>query len=144
MAPRQPSALTVRLSGPFFEHDPRKTVRQNIRAMLEAVALEAQEDVRSNFPVLTGAGRAGVVGRVASLKGKHWELHATISQQHVYPWARRSGATIRSGRNVVANSANAAYRGGKLERKLHMFSHAATSIRRAKAVINADLTAGLT
>lgn len=150
-------------SGPFFERDPKETVRQNIRDMLVALAAEAQEDVQSRFPVKTGAGRAGVVGRVQSMTGKPWYLNAVVSEQHVYPWAghrstatavekrgavfggRRGmqGATIRSGNRLVVNSKNAQYRIGKLERKLHLFSRTASRIRGLRSVIAADLTRGL-
>jgi len=141
---------SVDLIGPFFR-DPEKTVRTNIHDFLEKVAAEGQEAVRSNFPVGSGddphpgAGRAGVIGRVESMTGKRWALHAVISAQFIYPWSRggRGGTHIRSGRRMVLNSANAQYRGGKMERKLHMFANVSRSLRSSRAVAGANLSRGI-
>lgn len=130
-------------SGPFFERDPKETVRQNIRDMLVALAAEGQSQVQAVFPVKTGAGRAGVVGRVQSMTGKPWYLNAVVSEQHVYPWGTHRGATIRSGRRRVANHGAAEYRGGKLERKLGMFARVNRQLQQSRAVIAADLSKGL-
>lgn len=131
------------LTGPLFERDPTKTVRANIRDMLEEVAAEGERVVRANSPVLTGAFQRGVVGRVESMSGKRWALHAVISEQHVYPWGSRRGATIRSGRKAVATSSSAQYRGGKLERRLHMFANANRGLQSSRAAIGANLSKGL-
>lgn len=141
--------VTIALDGPFFTQDPAKTVRENIRDMLEALAEQGERDVKDHFPIGAppdphpGLGREGVVGRVESITGRRWQLHAVISQQAVYPWGARRGATIRSGKRQVANSAVAQYRGGKLERKLHMFSRTASRIRSLRAVTGANLTRGI-
>ena len=130
--------LSAILSGPFFEHDPAAVIRMNITEMLATIAADVQEQVRGDSPVLTGAFRAGVIGRVASMSGKPWHTHAVISAQHIYPWASRVGSTIRSGRKLVPTSANAQYRGGKLEAAHHMFAMAARTVRVAR-----NLTAGI-
>lgn len=136
--------LTVHLDGPFFTRNPAKTVRGNIRDMLEALAREGEADVRDHSPTgPTGAFRAGIQGRVESVTGKRWYLHAVISQTHVYPWGQHVGTTIRSGRKQVANRGEAQYRGGKLERKLHMFRNTASRLRSMRSVIGADLARGL-
>lgn len=135
--------VTIAFEGPFFTKDPTQTIRGNIRAMLEALAEQGQQDVQDHSPVLTGAFKAGVVGRVASMSGKRWQLHAVVSQQHIYPWGARRSATVRSGRKIVANSEHAQYRGGKLERRYGMFRRTASRIRSMKALISADLSKGL-
>lgn len=120
--------LEVDLTGPFFQRDPRKTVRGNIRQMLEGVAEEGERTVKSASPVLTGAFRAGVKGRVRSLGGKRWELTAVVSQTHVYPW---SGGGSKQ------------YRGGKAEARYQPFKRTANALRRSRAVLAANLTEGL-
>lgn len=120
--------VTVDLTGPFFQRDPGKTLYQNIGKMLEGVAAEGERAVRSVYPVHSGAGRAGVVGRVHSLSGKRWVLHAVISQTHVYPWP---GGGMKQ------------YRGGKTEARHHMFRNTASALRRSRAVVTANFTAGM-
>lgn len=119
----------VELTGPFFEHQPGLTLRGNIRKMMAAVAQEGQRAVQSLYPVgPTGAGRAGVVGRVASLSGKPWMASAVISQSHVYPWP---------------GGGQAQYRGGKSEARHHMFRTVYRDLRSSKAVLAANLTQGI-
>lgn len=127
-APTLALKTTIRFEGNFFEKDPASTVRQNIRAMLAALVKEGASDVQDHYPVDTGAGRAGVVGRVASRTGKPWMLHGVISQTHPYAWA--GGGQRR-------------YLGGKSEGKYHMFRRTASRVRAMRAVISADLTKGL-
>lgn len=131
---------TIDLTGPFFERDPAKTVRQNIREMLGALAAEGERAVKAASPVgpgyegaPAGSFRAGVVGRVESLTGRPWALHAVISQQFAYPWGTRRGG----------QRADAQYRGGKLERKYHMFANVRRDISAARAVASANLSKGL-
>jgi hypothetical protein len=121
--------LTVDLSGPFFQRDPKKTVRQNIRRMLEGLASEGEQMVQAQFGghIDTGEGVSGVRGRVSSLNGRPWALTAVISQTHVYDWPGSSGQ----------------YRGGKLERKVGMFRKTASAMRSSRAVLGANLTKGL-
>lgn len=118
----------VDLSGPFFQRDPGKTLQQNIRKMLAGVALEGQTAVRANYPVETGRGRAGVVGRVQSLSGKPWMATAVVSQTFAYPWP---------------NGGPKQYRGGKTEARYHMFRSATSDLRHSRAVLGANLTAGI-
>jgi len=120
---------TIDLSGPFFTRDPRRTFRSNARAMLEAMAREGEQDVKVQFPVYTGAGQAGVRGRVAALSGRPWAVTMVVSQQHVYPWP---GGGPKQ------------YRGGRLEARKHMFRTTAGRLRRAKAINMAELVKGLT
>lgn len=119
---------SISLTGPFFKQQPSKTFRQNVRLMLEAMAEEGQEDVKVQYPVLTGAGQAGVVGRVHSLSGRPWALTMVISEQHVYPWP---------------HGGQKQYRGGRTEAKHHMFRTTAGRLRRSRAVNKAELAKGL-
>jgi hypothetical protein len=120
--------LQVDLSGPLFSRDVKKTVRNNIRRMLEGLAEEGERLARSAWPVLTGAGRDHTEGRVRSLTGKPWFLTAVISAQHVYPWP---------------NGGAKQYRGGKAEQRVGMFRRTASALRSARPVMTANLTKGL-
>lgn len=118
----------VELSGPFFQRDPGKTFSENVRRMMAGVAEEGEQAIKSNYPVLTGFGRAGVVGRVDSLSGKQWYATAVISQTRAYPWP---GGGPKQ------------YRGGKSEARHHMFRAAYHDLQHSRAVLQADLAAGL-
>lgn len=120
--------MTIDVSGPFFTRDPAKTMQANIHRMLEGIAAEGERAIQSVYPLHTGAGRAGVVGRAQSLSGKQWLETAVISQTHVYPWP---GGGPKE------------YRGGKTEAKRHMFRNTASALRRSRAVLTANLTAGI-
>ena len=120
--------VEIGLSGPFFERDPGKTVRGNIRQMLEGLAEEGEQAAKSLWPRgSTGRGRAGTRGRAESLAGKPWFLHAVVSATHIYPWPHGGPKQ---------------YRGGKVEAKVGMFRRTATAIRGSRQTLS-DLTLGL-
>jgi hypothetical protein len=78
---RAKPVLAVKLEGPFFTRDPRKTFRQNIRSYMDKVAEVAEADVQAR---LTGSReadvtRAEVQGRTSSLAGKRWAVTARVS-----------------------------------------------------------------
>lgn len=109
----------ITLDGPFFSKNPGDTVRENIHAFLEGVAQDAETKVRD----VLRAGEPGrapvrelgadarvsqyVVGRVESLVGKRWQLHAVVSPS-------RKGL---SKRQAIALTAAAS----KIERRVHVF-----------------------
>jgi hypothetical protein len=83
---RKGNVTTIDLSGPFFEHDPAKTFRQNVRTMLEALAAEGEADVKAQIQAragsmrhYTGWTRGTVKGRTQSLSGRKWAVSAVIS-----------------------------------------------------------------
>jgi hypothetical protein len=122
-------AVTIDLSGPLFERDPKQLIRGNIRRMLQGLAEQGEKAVQSLYPIgPTGHGRAGVKGRVASLTGRPWFLTAVVSQTHVYPWP--GGGPKK-------------YRGGKTEAKYHMFRRTKTAMSRSRAILSANLVRGL-
>lgn len=127
---------TVDFSGPLFQPDATKRLRQNIRTMLQAVADEGDATVSARSPRRTGAFIEGIQGRVRSLNGKPWALTAVISATHIYPW-RNKGARGFVGR------AQAEYRGGKLEARYRMFKGVTYQLRSARTVLAANLTEGL-
>lgn len=131
--------LTVDLSGPFFQRDPGLTLRGNIERMMEGLAEEGERLVRTDlgrgegqrYPLGLGLGRVRqhAIGRVRSLQGKKWRASAVIS-------VNNSGLTQKQGIKLMAA---ASY----LESRLHSFRRTSSAVRRARAVVTANLAAGL-
>ena len=79
---------TISFTGPFFEHDPALTLRQNIRVMVAAMAEEGAADLQAQIrakagpmPRSTGWTADHVYGHTKSSKtGKPWALWAAVSQ----------------------------------------------------------------
>jgi hypothetical protein len=164
-----PGGASIEMTGPLFAPNANETLRQNIRRMLQGLADEGVRMARANVSGhrKTGDFEAGITGRVRSLRGAPWWLTAVVSQQHVEPWATRgsrsfgiqqSGVRRKRGSRksapemhawsltdsqVLERMANANYRGGKLEAKTHAFRSAAGQMRASRAVLAANLTAGL-
>jgi hypothetical protein len=164
-----PGGSSIEMTGPLFMPNADMTLRQNIRRMLQALADEGVRMARANVSGhrRTGDFEGGIEGRVRSLKGAPWWLTAVVSQTHIEPWAvrgSRSFGVAQSGvrrqrgsrksapvmhawsmsdTQVMERMANANYRGGKLERKTHAFRNAASQMKSSRAVLAANLTAGL-
>lgn len=121
------SGIHIDLTGPLFQRDPGKTIKQNIRRMMQGLAQEGEAAVKSGWTNST-RGRAGVVGRAHSVKGKPWTLHAVITPEYVYPW--KSGGSKQ-------------YRGGRNKQRNRAFKATYYRIRSARAVLGANLTRDL-
>lgn len=160
---------SIEMTGPLFSPQADLTLRQNIRRMLQGLADEGARVVIANSPNgpgtrpdPAGSFKGGVEGRVRSLKGAPWWLTAVVSQQHVYAWGSRGGRSFgiaqsgvykrgarkgqtwhKSDSEVLDRMSNASYRGGKVERKYHMFRNAANQMKSSRALLAADLTKGL-
>lgn len=134
-------ATTMNVKGPFFEHDPAKTFRQNIRVMLAAVAAEGRSDViaqleqgqAGRLPIGSGVEpervSGHVVGRVASLGGKPWKVTAVVS-------VNNSGFTPKQGIALMAA-------GSVVERRTGAFKRTTGRIRRSKHVNVDELLKGI-
>ena len=127
-------AVTLDLTGPFFERDPGKTVKGNIRKMMEGLAAEGERAVRAQiashtYPYGTGWTHDHAIGRVQSLTGKPWYLTAVIS-------ANTSGMDKKDAIRTKAAASS-------VERRYHPFRRVATAMRRSSAVLGANLTEGL-
>lgn len=130
---------TIDLSGPFFEADPSKTFRQNVRLMLDALAEEGERDVKAQlaqgeprrYPLGMGLGRVSrhAIGRTRALDNKQWAMTAVIS-------VNNSGLTPVQGIKLMAA---ASY----LEGEVHAFRRTAGRLRRARAINTAELAKGL-
>jgi hypothetical protein len=126
----------VELSGPFFERDPAKTVRGNIRDMLDEVAKlgEAQvrtliEGHRGSMPYSKGWTAAHVRGRTRSLSGRRWQLSAVIS-------ADTSGMSKHDAIRTKAAAST-------IEARWHPFRSTKNDIARSRAILGANLTKGI-
>lgn len=164
-----PGGASIEMTGPLFQPDANLRLGQNIRRMLQGLADEGVRVVRANVAGHRRSGdfEAGVLGRVGSLRGAPWWLTAVVSQTHIEPWGVRgsrsfgvaqSGVRRQRGSSksapvmrawsmtdtqVMERMANANYRGGKLEARTHAFRNAAGQMRASRAVLAANLTAGL-
>lgn len=129
---------TIDLTGPFFTHDPAKTFQENVRTLMEAIAVEGEQDVRSQLTATQDArvevsvgGRVSqyVRGRVESVTGKGWRYNAVVSVD----------TSRKSKRGAVAYMAAAS----SIEGRLHVFRRTTSRLRRARAINKAELFKGL-
>lgn len=127
----------IELSGDFFRHDPGKTLYANIGAMLEGLAAEMQDVLRSDIEAhaggmadYTGWTHDHTFGYVDSPRtGKHWALWAAV-------------ATVTDGmskKDAIRTKAAAA----TIERRWHPFRQVKSAVYRSRAVLRADLVKGL-
>jgi hypothetical protein len=126
----------VDFTGPFFTKDPAKTLRQNIADMMDRLAAEGERDVKQqisgrsgSMPGYTGWTHSRVRGRTSSLGGKRWAVTAVIS----------TDTSGMSARDAIRTKAAAA----SIERRFHPFRRTSTALRRARAVVAANLTKGM-
>jgi hypothetical protein len=132
------TSVTVELSGPFFQHDPGETLRENITRMMEALAQEGERAARDAFratqadrqPISLLGDRISdhVEGRVVSVRGKRWRASAVVS-------VHNDGFSALLGKSLMAAASEA-------ERETHIFRSLARNIRNARATY-ADLAKGI-
>lgn len=130
------SSARVTFTGPLFAPDADKTLRENIRRMLQGMADDAAHTAAARSPRHTGAFAAGIKGRTQGVKGNKWALTAVVSQTHVYPW-KNKGARGFSGRS------EAEYRGGKVEARYRIFRSVTYQMRRMRAGVAEEIIKGL-
>lgn len=126
----------VTLEGDFFRRDPGKTLRQNVRDMLDLLAEWMERDVRSeiaghagSMPRYSGWSWAHTRGRTVSESGKRWGT-----------WARVSAYTGDLGaKDAIRTKAAAA----TIERRWHPYRAVRRDIYRMRPLLAADLTKGL-
>jgi hypothetical protein len=128
--------VRVELDGNFFRRDPRKTVKGNIRKMMEAMAPEAERLVQNqisgragSMPYYTGRTHDNIVGRAESVSGKPWAATMVVS-------ANTSGMSRGDAIRIKAAASG-------IERRWHPFRRVASALRRSRAVLAANLTEGL-
>lgn len=129
-------ALRVDFKGPFFERDPAKTFRQNVRDFLDAVVAEGEKDVRlqieakrGSMPHYTGHTAAHVRGRTKSLAGKRWMVTGVVSMD------TRDMTRAQAIRTQAAASS--------IEGRFHPFRRTVGRIKRARGVSIERLMRGI-
>lgn len=80
---------SIKMTGPFFQGDPGKKFKDNVREFMGALAAEGEKDVRGQLAsgeggrasLRLGLGRVSqhVVGRTKALTGKQWKATAVVS-----------------------------------------------------------------
>jgi hypothetical protein len=126
--------------GPFFaSSNPGETMLANMEKMFEALAAEGAKAAQSNMLVNSGAralvrmtnDRAAehVIGRTRSLAGRQWVSAAVI------------GISVQGLDAVQSRSLMAA--ASSVEKRNGAFRKVASSIRSSRAVLGANLAAGL-
>lgn len=151
------TSVKMGLSGPFFTKNVQATMQDNIRLMMQAMEEEgaryAIEELRAGesgrapiaafdstrrhrtagrlATVTSGGDRSAshIKGRVASVSGKRWTYHATISINNI-------GFSRAQGISLMAAAAQA-------ERETQAFKRTAARLRASRAVNAAELTRGL-
>jgi hypothetical protein len=137
---RSKLTTTIDRSGPFFEHDPAKTVRQNGQVLIARVAEEGAADIIAQLqagesrraPISRTSGdrvSAHVIGRTQSLTGKPWQMTAVVSV--VNRGLSRAEATA-----LMAAAS-------EIEGRAHVFRRTTSRLRRSRAVNRAELLKGL-
>lgn len=126
----------IELSGNFFKRDPGKTLRGNVREMLDALASEmerlVQADIASHagaMPAYTGWTRAHTVGRTQSYSGKRWGTWAVVS-------ANTQGMSKADAIRTKAAAAT-------IEKRWHPYRRVKGAIYSSRALLRADLSKGL-
>lgn len=126
----------VTLEGPFFRRDPGKTLRGNVRDLMDALAEQMQSDVRTeiaahagSMPNYSGWTWAHIRGRTVSRTGKRWGTWARVS-------AYTEDLDAKEAKRTKAAAAT-------IERRWHPWRAAKRNVYRSRALLTADLTKGL-
>lgn len=126
----------VELTGNFFVRDPGRTLRGNVRRMVESLAVELEKDVADevashagSMPFYTGWTHDHIRGRAESVSGKQWGA-----------WAVVSAFTADLGAEQAIRTKAAA---ATIERRWHPWRKVKQAVYRARTVISADLTEGM-
>jgi hypothetical protein len=126
-------ATKVTLEGNFFKRDPKKTLRKNVRNMVEALAEELDDLVQGqiearagSMPFSTGWSAKHTVGRAESLTGNDWGTWAVAS-------ANTQGMDAGDAKRTLAAASS-------IEGRFHPYRNARSAVYRSRALLTADLT----
>ncbi len=126
----------VTLDGAFFTRDPGKTLRANVRDMLEGLAAEMEREVKGiiagaagSMPGYTGWSYEHTIGRVESYSGKQWGTWAVVS-------ANTEGMSKADAIRTKAAAAT-------IERRFHPYRRVKGGVYRLRPVLQANLTKGM-
>lgn len=129
----------IDFSGPFFTKDPAKTFMQNVKTMMQAFAdegaaavrerMSAGEGTRALIRLLDDRVSDHVIGRVHARSGKEWTAAAVVQ---VY----NEGFNAAQSRSLMAAAS-------RVEGQTRAIKNITRQLRSARAVLRANLTAGL-
>ena len=75
--------MTIEMVGPFFQGDPKKTYRRNVRDLMDEIARVGEDEVRARLKPGPSATSAGpyIKGHTTSIDppGRRWAGYAVIS-----------------------------------------------------------------
>lgn len=127
----------VELIGPFFTHDPGKTLYANIGVMLAGLSDEMESTVRGDI-----TSHAGDMPRWTSHTADHVSGYTTspVTGKHWALWAAVGVPTTGMDRKQAIRTKAAA---AGIERRWHPFRRVKSAVYRARALISADLAKGL-
>lgn len=130
------TATQVVLEGNFFKRDPGKTLRMNVRDMLDELAAWMEGEVggaiashAGDMPAYTGWTVRNTVGRTVSYSGKRWGTWAVVS-------ANTDGMSREDAIRTKAAAAT-------IERRWHPYRQVKSAVYRARPLLTANLTEGL-
>ena len=130
---------SIKVSGPFFTHDPAKTLRENMHVMMLNLAKAGAKDVRSQM-------RAGRSERAPiSRLGHHHVVDYVFGELRRYPSGprytarvivRNRGLTKEQGISLMASAS-------QVEGQIHAFRKTKGRILRTRTVNAAELLKGI-
>ena len=158
---RPGATLKVELFGPFFEHDPGKTLSHNVMDMLDKLAAEMEREVKrqiaghaGEMPRYTGWSHDHTVGYTSNrTTGKRWRTFAavgTVTAGLSTKDAIRTKAAVagrRKSRGIGTSKSGRAYgpdgttKG--IEGRFHPYRSVKSGLYRSRALLTADLAKGL-
>ena len=136
----------VTLEGPFFRRDPGKTLRGNVRDLMDALAEQGDRDVEQGLAGHVTPHPWYSVGRTSSLSGKRWGTWARISpvtKGLSKADAIRAMAILAGRHDGVGSDGRDRGTTRGIEPQFHPFRKAKSNVYRARALLTADLTKGL-
>lgn len=132
--------LKLFYQGPFFERDPAKTVRQNIRVYVGDVLEYAYQTAVAAAPEVSGDYLWALRKdnpRMHSLTGRKWAVTGVISMRRLsHPWhdpKHHSKHWYTKGRTTLGVRSGGGFNyAGKVERKYHVFRKARSTLYSAR------------
>ena len=135
-------AFRAELSGPFFTRDPAKTIRENIKTVLDELAKRGERQVKALIAGKPGARYVvdNVRGYTTSTKsGRRWELSVAVN---LIPSGDRAAA-IRSAAILYGRRKGTHGTTIGIEERWHPFRNTKNDIARSRAFLTANLTKGI-
>lgn len=118
----------VTFSGPFFTRDPKRTLADNYKRLMDEIARAGEAEVKARMTGIgTGRTRSRIRGRTKSLAGKPWKVTAVISPD-------TSGLSAKDAISVMAAAS-------EIESRHHVFRRTTASLKRFRKTV--DLSKGM-